>query len=260
MIIKDKILEVKNLTHYYGEQVGCDDISFDLYQGEILGIVGESGSGKSTLLKCLSGQISPSQGIINFCIDQNQPLQDLCKISEQKKRALMRKEWGIVQQNPRDGLRLRVSAGGNIAERIINEEIKNYSNIRHKALEWMDKTEMEKSRIDDFPLNFSGGMQQRLQISKILSSNPKLVYMDEPTGGLDVSVQAKLLDTITIIVRDLNVTMIIVSHDLAVVKFLTDKLLVMKSGMVVESGLTDRVLDDPQHSYTQLLTSSILQV
>jgi putative phosphonate transport system ATP-binding protein len=123
----------------------------------------------------------------------------------------------------------------------------------------MDKTEMEKSRIDDFPLNFSGGMQQRLQISKILSSNPKLVYMDEPTGGLDVSVQAKLLDTITIIVRDLNVSMIIVSHDLAVVKFLTDKLLVMKSGKVVESGLTDRVLDDPQHSYTQLLTSSILQ-
>ena len=84
--------------------------------------------------------------------------------------------------------------------------------------------------------------------------------MDEPTGGLDVSVQAKILDTIKSIVRDINVTMIIVTHDLAVVRFLTDKLLVMKDGIVVETGLTDRVLDDPQHSYTQLLTSSILQV
>ena len=254
-----KIMHVENLTHFYGSQIGCEDINFDLYKGEILGIVGESGSGKSTLLKCLSGEIFPSSGKINISLEQG-GVKDFLSLPEQEKRQLMRSMWGIVHQNPRDGLNLRISAGGNIAERLLNVSEKNYSHLRNTGKYWMEKTEMDSDRIDEFPLSFSGGMQQRLQISKILSSNPQIVFMDEPTGGLDVSVQAKILDTIKSIVRDINVTMIIVTHDLAVVRFLTDKLLVMKDGIVVETGLTDRVLDDPQHSYTQLLTSSILQV
>ena len=254
-----KIMHVENLTHFYGSQIGCEDINFDLYKGEILGIVGESGSGKSTLLKCLSGEIFPSSGKINISLEQG-GVKDFLSLPEQEKRQLMRSMWGIVHQNPRDGLNLRISAGGNIAERLLNVSEKNYSFLRNTGKYWMEKTEMDSDRIDEFPLSFSGGMQQRLQISKILSSNPQIVFMDEPTGGLDVSVQAKILDTIKSIVRDINVTMIIVTHDLAVVRFLTDKLLVMKDGIVVETGLTDRVLDDPQHSYTQLLTSSILQV
>ena len=254
-----KIMHVENLTHFYGNQIGCKGINFDLYKGEILGIVGESGSGKSTLLKCLSGEISPSAGKINISLDQG-GVKDFLSLPEQEKRQLMRSMWGIVHQNPRDGLNLRISAGGNIAERLLNVSEKNYLYLRNTGKYWMEKTEMDQDRIDEFPIGFSGGMQQRLQISKILSSNPQIVFMDEPTGGLDVSVQAKILDTIKSIVRDINVTMIIVTHDLAVVRFLTDKLLVMKDGIVVETGLTDRVLDDPQHSYTQLLTSSILQV
>ena len=254
-----KIMHVENLTHFYGNQIGCKGINFDLYKGEILGIVGESGSGKSTLLKCLSGEISPSAGKINISLDQG-GVKDFLSLPEQEKRQLMRSMWGIVHQNPRDGLNLRISAGGNIAERLLNVSEKNYSFLRNTGKYWMEKTEMDPDRIDEFPISFSGGMQQRLQISKILSSNPQIVFMDEPTGGLDVSVQAKILDTIKSIVRDINVTMIIVTHDLAVVRFLTDKLLVMKDGIIVETGLTDRVLDDPQHSYSQLLTSSILQV
>lgn len=254
-----KIMHVENLTHFYGSQIGCEDINFDLYKGEILGIVGESGSGKSTLLKCLSGEIFPSSGKINISLDQG-GVKDFLSLPEQEKRQLMRSMWGIVHQNPRDGLNLRISAGGNIAERLLNVSEKNYLHLRNTGKYWMEKTEMDSDRIDEFPIGFSGGMQQRLQISKILSSNPQIVFMDEPTGGLDVSVQAKILDTIKSIVRDINVTMIIVTHDLAVVRFLTDKLLVMKNGIIVETGLTDRVLDDPQHSYTQLLTSSILQV
>jgi putative phosphonate transport system ATP-binding protein len=112
--------------------------------------------------------------------------------------------------------------------------------------------------MDDLPRRFSGGMQQRLQIARVLVSNPKLVFMDEPTGGLDVSVQAKLLDLIRALVRDLGLSAIIVTHDLAVARLLTDRLIVMKSGDVVEHGLTDQVLDDPQHAYTQLLTSAVL--
>jgi putative phosphonate transport system ATP-binding protein len=101
-------------------------------------------------------------------------------------------------------------------------------------------------------------MQQRLQIARVLVSEPKLVYMDEPTGGLDVSVQARLLDLLRALVRDLGLAAIIVTHDLAVARLLTDRLMVMRRGRVVEEGLTDQVLDDPQHPYTQLLTASVL--
>jgi putative phosphonate transport system ATP-binding protein len=103
-------------------------------------------------------------------------------------------------------------------------------------------------------------MQQRLQIARVLVSEPKLVFMDEPTGGLDVSVQARLLDLLRVLVRDLGLAAIIVTHDLAVARLLTDRLMVMKDGRVVEQGLTDQVLDDPHHAYTQLLTSAVLTV
>ncbi|MCW7027326.1 ATP-binding cassette domain-containing protein [Escherichia coli] len=115
------------------------------------------------------------------------------------------------------------------------------------------------NRIDDLPTTFSGGMQQRLQIARNLVTHPKLVFMDEPTGGLDVSVQARLLDLLRGLVVELNLAVVIVTHDLGVARLLADRLLVMKQGQVVESGLTDRVLDDPHHPYTQLLVSSVLQ-
>ena len=125
---------------------------------------------------------------------------------------------------------------------------------------WLDKVEIDKSRVDDFPRTFSGGMLQRLQIAKNLVTSPKIIFMDEPTGGLDVSVQAKILDLLRKLVRELNLSVVIVSHDLAVIRLLADKIIVMKNGEAVESGLCDQVLDDPQHSYTQLLVSSVLQV
>ena len=125
---------------------------------------------------------------------------------------------------------------------------------------WLEKIEIETARIDDRPSSFSGGMQQRLQIARNLVTNPRLIFMDEPTGGLDVSVQAKLLDLVRSLVRQLGLSAIIVTHDLAVVRLLADRLIVMKSGKIVEQGLTDQVLDDPQHQYTQLLVSSVLRV
>ncbi|MFR4486876.1 MAG: ATP-binding cassette domain-containing protein [Escherichia coli] len=115
------------------------------------------------------------------------------------------------------------------------------------------------SRQDRHATTFSGGMQQRLQIARNLVTHPKLVFMDEPTGGLDVSVQARLLDLLRGLVVELNLAVVIVTHDLGVARLLADRLLVMKQGQVVESGLTDRVLDDPHHPYTQLLVSSVLQ-
>ena len=112
--------------------------------------------------------------------------------------------------------------------------------------------------MDDKPKNFSGGMQQRVQISKAISNQPPLLFLDEVTTGLDVSVQAKVLDLIRVLQQELGVAMIVVSHDLSVIRMLTDRTLVMKNGRIVEKGLTDQILQDPQHPYTQLLVSSIL--
>ena len=137
---------------------------------------------------------------------------------------------------------------------------RHYGDIRAKATDWLARVEIDASRVDDRPTTFSGGMQQRLQIARNLVTGPRLVFMDEPTGGLYVSVQARLLDLLRGLVRDMGLSAIIVTHDLAVVRFLADRLMVMKSGRVVEAGLTDQVLDDPQHAYSQLLVSSVLQV
>ncbi|MFC5418030.1 MAG: phosphonate C-P lyase system protein PhnK [Stutzerimonas stutzeri] len=252
------LLSVDGVSRFYGERIGCADVSFELWPGEVLGIVGESGSGKSTLLRCLAGIDKPDEGQVLFR-GGVEPL-DIYSVAEQERRRLMRTAWGIVHQNPRDGLRMDVSAGGNVGERLMDNGARHYGRIRETALDWLQRVEIAAGRIDDRPRQFSGGMQQRLQIARVLVSEPKLVFMDEPTGGLDVSVQARLLDLLRVLVRDLGLAAIIVTHDLAVARLLTDRLMVMKDGRVVEQGLTDQVLDDPQHAYTQLLTSAVLTV
>jgi putative phosphonate transport system ATP-binding protein len=132
--------------------------------------------------------------------------------------------------------------------------------MRKATIDWLNRVELDTRRIDDRPANFSGGMQQRIQVARNLIHEPRLVFMDEPTGGLDVSVQARLLDLLRELVRDLSLAVIIVTHDMAVARLMADRLMVMKGGQVVETGLTDQVLDDPQHPYTQILVSSVLQI
>ncbi|MEY4696075.1 MAG: phosphonate lyase system protein PhnK, partial [Pseudomonadota bacterium] len=242
----------------YGPRIGCADVAFDLWPGEVLGIVGESGSGKSTLLSCLAGHLTPDEGRVIF--DTAEGPRDVLAMSEPDRRRLSRTDWAYVHQNPRDGLRMGVTAGGNVGERLMAIGARHYGDIRARATDWLSRVEIAADRIDDRPTAFSGGMQQRLQIARNLVTGPRLVFMDEPTGGLDVSVQARLLDLLRGLVREMGLSAIIVTHDLAVVRLLADRLMVMKSGRVVEQGLTDQVLDDPQHPYTQLLVSSVLQV
>ena len=252
------LLQVRGLTRRYGARIGCADVSFDLWPGEVLGIVGESGSGKSTLLSCLAGHLAPDEGQVIF--DTADGPKDILRMDEPERRRLSRTDWAYVHQNPRDGLRMGVTAGGNVGERLMALGARHYGAIRDAATDWLSRVEIDAARIDDRPSAFSGGMQQRLQIARNLVTGPRLVFMDEPTGGLDVSVQARLLDLLRGLVRDMGLSAIIVTHDLAVVRLLADRLMVMKSGRVVEQGLTDQVLDDPQHAYTQLLVSSVLQV
>jgi putative phosphonate transport system ATP-binding protein len=252
------LLSVQGITKRYGSRIGCADVSFDLYRGEVLGVVGESGSGKSTLLSCLAGHMAPDQGRVMF--ETSQGPRDTVTMAEAERRRMARTDWAYVHQNPRDGLRMGVSAGGNVGERLMAIGARSYGDIRAQAVDWLGRVEINTDRVDDRPREFSGGMQQRLQIARNLVTGPRLVFMDEPTGGLDVSVQARLLDLLRGLVREMGLSAIIVTHDLAVVRLLADRLMVMKAGHVVEHGLTDQVLDDPQHAYTQLLVSSVLQV
>jgi putative phosphonate transport system ATP-binding protein len=257
-VIPRPLLSVRGLTKHYGQRIGCVDIGFDLWAGEVLGVVGESGSGKTTLLHCLSGRLEPTSGSVAFT-QRDGSIVDLLTVTEAARRRLARTDWALVQQNPRDGLRMGVSAGGNVGERLMGVGARHYGQIRGQAVNWLVQVEIPVDRVDDLPGEFSGGMQQRLQIARCLVTRPRLVFMDEPTGGLDASVQARLLDLLRSLVADLQLSAIVVTHDLAVARLLAHRLLVMKDGEVVESGLTDQVLDDPQHPYTQLLVSSVLQ-
>ncbi|MCY1354961.1 putative phosphonates utilization ATP-binding protein PhnK [compost metagenome] len=221
------LLSVRNLTRTWDGLHGCHDVSFDLYPGEVLCVVGESGSGKSTLLQALSMQAPPQRGSVSYDM----------------------RESGLTDLATLSSARLRLMAVGE----------RHYGNLREVAGTWLEKMEIDLARLDDVPGTFSGGMQQRLQIARNLVTRPRLVFMDEPTASLDVSVQARLLDLLRRLVSDLGLAAVLVTHDLAVARLLAHRTLVMQGGRVVEQGLTDQILDDPQHPYTQLLVSSILQ-
>jgi putative phosphonate transport system ATP-binding protein len=253
------LLSVRSLTKFYGSRVGCRNVSFDLWPGEVLAVVGESGSGKTTLLDCVAARLPMTSGAVSYRM-RDGLVRELGSMSEAELRFLMRTDWGFVHQNPADGLRMTVSAGANVGERLMSIGQRHYGKIRDTAIDWLSRVEIDAGRIDDQPRAFSGGMRQRLQIARNLVTSPRLIFMDEPTGGLDVSVQARLLDLLRGLVHDLGLSAIIVTHDLAVARLLSHRMMVMKDGEVIEQGLTDRVLDDPQQPYTQLLVSSILQV
>ena len=275
----DKVLEVNNLSKVYGHGcpscfdltgpefdtnicpncgsvVAAHNVSFDLYKGEILGIMGESGSGKSTAVKCLYFDEEPTSGHAIFYDEGKQ--HDLFNLNSAQQRRLANHRFGMVYQNPHLGLNFDITAGGNIAERLLMSEVDNFAEIRGRATSLLSRTEVLPERMDELPKNFSGGMQQRVQIAKALVTNPPLLFLDEVTTGLDLSVQAAILDLIMEIQQEKDTAMIVVTHDLGVIRLLAGRTLVMKYGRVIESGLTDQILEDPQHAYTQRLVASAL--
>ena len=259
LVSDQPVLSVRNLSKSYGTRRVLTGIDVELWSGEVLAIVGESGSGKTTLLRCIGGQVPVDGGEVLFHACQH-GITDLVGLSEAQRRRVIGNDLGYVHQNPRDGLRLDLSAGANIGEPLLQAGLRHYGKIRRTAADWLAKVEIDVTRIDEPPSRFSGGMQQRLQIARNLVTEPRLVLMDEPTGGLDVSVQARLLDLLRRLVSDLHLAVILVTHDLGVARLLADRLMVMQGGEIIESGLTDQVLDDPHQPYTQLLVSSVLQL
>jgi putative phosphonate transport system ATP-binding protein len=251
------LLIADGLSKWYGHRLGCRNVSFELYEGEVMAVVGESGSGKTTLLNLLSSQMEATSGRVLYRM-RDGVTRDLAALDEAERRLLARTDWGFVHQDPAMGLRMRVSAGANVGERLMALGWRHYGRIRDTAADWLHRVEIDVSRIDDFPLTYSGGMRQRLQIARNLVTQPRLILMDEPTGGLDVSVQARLLDLLRGLAADLGLSVVVVTHDLAVARLLSHRIMVMKEGDVIEAGLTDQVLDDPREPYTQLLVASIL--
>ncbi|RRR71012.1 MAG: ATP-binding cassette domain-containing protein [Candidatus Viridilinea halotolerans] len=241
-----------------GTVYACVAANFSLQTGEVLGIVGESGSGKSTLLQMVNLSIAADQGQIWYHEPGGSAPVDLLRMDAYAARRFRNDRLGIVHQRPELGLNMHFSVGGNVAEKLLLAEWRHVGRIRGRTSELKLQTELPPERIDDEPYTFSGGMLQRVQIAKALASRPSLLLLDEVTSGLDLSVQARVLDLIRRIQWEEQITMLLVSHDLGVIRQLARRTIVMKNGHIIEAGLTDQIMEDPQHPYTQLLVSSAL--
>jgi putative phosphonate transport system ATP-binding protein len=238
--------------------VAVRNISFTLSKNQVLGIVGESGSGKSTLLKILHLIERPDSGSLYINEPESLKDKDIFSLNLLEQNFYKNIATSIVHQKINYGLNFNFSAGANVAERIITGGDRKFYSINSKVINLLKQTDIPVERANDLPENFSGGQQQRIQISKALANSPNILFLDEPTTGLDVSIQAKIIDLIKKLKEKFKFSIILVSHDLNVIKHLTDITFVMKNGEIVERGLTDQILNDPQHEYTQLLVSSIL--
>ncbi len=252
------VIRARGLLKRYGPRVtAIANVDVTVYQNEVLGIVGESGSGKSTVLRLLNLEEAPDAGAFYYDAP-GVPGGDLFALDRNSRRDVRSRHIGIVYQHPHQGLRMRNTSGGNVVERLIEAGGRHFRTMREAASGALASSDFPLARMDDPPYQLSGGMQQRVQLAKAIALKPPLLLLDEPTTGLDVSVQALVLDTLRRLRNESGVSMIIVSHDLGVIRMLSDRVMVMRQGVVVEAGLTDQVLEDPQEPYTQQLVHAKL--
>jgi putative phosphonate transport system ATP-binding protein len=256
LVTSAPLMELEGLSKRYGEVVALEDVSARVYPGEVLGIVGESGSGKSTFLRMMNLEETPDTG--TYRLDLPELPENLFTLDRFERRMLCARKIGIVYQNPHLGLLMNHSSSGNVAERLLIAGERRFQVLREKAQTALEASEFPTARMDAPPIELSGGMQQRVQLAKAIALEPAVLLLDEPTTGLDVSVQALVLDTLKRLQRERRITMVIVSHDLGVIRTMADRVIVMRRGRVVEEGLADQVFQDPQHEYTQQLVHAKL--
>lgn len=260
---QNAILEVRNLRKCFPikktftgkvtqELVAVDNVSFKLMPGETLGIVGESGCGKTTLGRTILKLHEANGGQIIF------EGKDITKLKPSKMREI-RKRMQIIFQDPYSSLPPRSTVGGILSEPVEVHKIVPKSQIKDYVLDLMDKCGLRDYYYERYPHEFSGGQRQRICIARALSVNPKLVICDEPVSALDVSIQAQIINLLKKLQQEMNLTYLFISHDLSVVKFISDKIGVMYLGSMVEFGTKDDIFSNPLHPYTQALFSAIPQ-
>ena len=259
----ENILEVRNLRKCFPlkktmtgkvtqELVAVDDVSFTLKAGETLGIVGESGCGKTTLGRTILKLHKSSGGKIIF---------DGVDITDLKPKQMreIRKQMQIIFQDPYSSLPPRSTVGGILSEPVSVHKIVPKGEVKDYVLDLMEKCGLRDYYYERYPHDFSGGQRQRICIARALSVKPKLVICDEPVSALDVSIQAQIINLLKQLQKDMNLTYVFISHDLSVVKFISDKIGVMYLGSMVEFGTKEDIFANPLHPYTQALFSAIPQ-
>lgn len=258
---KETILEVRNLKKYFpikttsfkgraGQVKAVDDVSFEIYEGETLGIVGESGSGKSTLGRTILRLLNPTEGEVVF---------EGIHLEKLSARELndIRKNMQMVFQDPFSSLNPRMRVEQLVREPLVVRKILNKADQSERVIDLIEKVGLTKEALKKFPHEFSGGQRQRIGIARALSMNPKFIIADEPVSALDVSVQSQVLNLMMDLQDEFNLTYLFISHDLSVVKHISDRVGVMYLGRIVEIGPKKNIYDNPLHPYTQALLSAI---
>lgn len=261
--LTDPILEVQNLKKYFnvtgqfgrlggikGQVKAVNDVSFQLYQGETYGLVGESGCGKSTTGRTVLRLTEPTDGKVMY------NHQNIFQLSKKELRSV-RKDMQMVFQDPYSSLNPRIHIGQSLEEPLIIHSLANKKERRERAFEILSKVGMQAEHYYRFPHEFSGGQRQRLGLARALIVNPKMVICDEPVSALDVSIQSQVLNLLQQLQDELGLTYLFITHDISVVRHISDRIGVMYLGKIVEEAPTDSLFESPLHPYTKALFSAV---